>query len=427
MTNVFKRAENEEFIIKMVQDECLESPRTAHDNLATMVCWHSRYNLGDEHSYSDVEDFLQSLAEDSLETEVAKQIIEKKVAEQFSYVVGQIEEDEENIYILIPKSALEAADTLEFRTVEEAKDAVHDMLGQLISDEFTGENHWMHVQKTLTGKDVMDEVRQKVERMYAYEVVKIDNSYFMMNMKNADNKFQDEEFDTAEEAEERLEEEKDTWVEDELLEELSNDELLQIIKEDNVILPLYLYDHSGLTMNTTGFSCGWDSSVVGFIYCSKKDFRSETGYSEEELFSEEVHRAPSVYEHVKVKGQEDRGYGRVKKVTEETVTIDFDYMKIPSFRKEENLITVSLEDIASVQANKAEEMLKGEVETYDQYLRGDVYGFVVEKKVGCECCGHVETEEVDSCWGFFGSDPIENGMKDNLSKEYHPLLEQLRA
>lgn len=32
-----------------------------------------------------------------------------------------------------------------------------------------------------------------------------------------------------------------------------------------LILPLYLYDHSGITMNTSGFSCPWDSGQVGFI------------------------------------------------------------------------------------------------------------------------------------------------------------------
>jgi hypothetical protein len=38
--------------------------------------------------------------------------------------------------------------------------------------------------------------------------------------------------------------------------------------EDNniVILPVYLYDHGSITMNTTGFSCKWDSGQVGFIY-----------------------------------------------------------------------------------------------------------------------------------------------------------------
>ena len=38
--------------------------------------------------------------------------------------------------------------------------------------------------------------------------------------------------------------------------------------EAYVILPLYLYDHSGITMRTNPFSCPWDSGQVGFIYCS---------------------------------------------------------------------------------------------------------------------------------------------------------------
>lgn len=40
-----------------------------------------------------------------------------------------------------------------------------------------------------------------------------------------------------------------------------------------VILPLYLIDHSGLAMNTTGFGCPWDSGQVGFIYATRKDIR----------------------------------------------------------------------------------------------------------------------------------------------------------
>ena len=40
-----------------------------------------------------------------------------------------------------------------------------------------------------------------------------------------------------------------------------------------VILPLYLYDHSGITMNTTGFSCQWDSGQVGFIFASAEKIR----------------------------------------------------------------------------------------------------------------------------------------------------------
>jgi len=40
-------------------------------------------------------------------------------------------------------------------------------------------------------------------------------------------------------------------------------------------LPLYLYDHSGITMNTTGFSCPWDSGQVGYIITSKERVREE--------------------------------------------------------------------------------------------------------------------------------------------------------
>jgi hypothetical protein len=38
-----------------------------------------------------------------------------------------------------------------------------------------------------------------------------------------------------------------------------------------VILPLYLYDHSGITIATKPFSCPWDSGQVGFVYMTKND------------------------------------------------------------------------------------------------------------------------------------------------------------
>lgn len=44
------------------------------------------------------------------------------------------------------------------------------------------------------------------------------------------------------------------------------------------ILPLFLYDHSGITMNTTGFSCPWDSGRVGIIYVSDEKARKEYGW-----------------------------------------------------------------------------------------------------------------------------------------------------
>ena len=44
-----------------------------------------------------------------------------------------------------------------------------------------------------------------------------------------------------------------------------------------IVLPLYLYDHSGVTMRTSPFNCRWDSGQVGFILTSRKTILSEFG------------------------------------------------------------------------------------------------------------------------------------------------------
>lgn len=65
------------------------------------------------------------------------------------------------------------------------------------------------------------------------------------------------------------------WFLDSCLELLSMKEMLALteLADGLVILPLYLYDHSGITMNTTGFSCPWDSGMIGWIYVEKEDIQ----------------------------------------------------------------------------------------------------------------------------------------------------------
>ena len=41
------------------------------------------------------------------------------------------------------------------------------------------------------------------------------------------------------------------------------------------IMPVYLYDHSGLTIRTYPFECRWDSAQVGWIYADKDMVRQE--------------------------------------------------------------------------------------------------------------------------------------------------------
>lgn len=45
--------------VRLEQDTDCSSPRE-NDNLGTMVCFHRRYTLGDEHSYSDPQEFIES-------------------------------------------------------------------------------------------------------------------------------------------------------------------------------------------------------------------------------------------------------------------------------------------------------------------------------------------------------------------------------
>lgn len=132
----------------------------------------------------------------------------------------------------------------------------------------------------------------------------------------------------------------------------SHFELLDIIKKRAVILPIYMYEHSGIAINTTGFSCPWDSGCVGWIYCTHEDFLKNTMYTEQELFDEGI----------------------------------------------------------------AEKMLQAEVEVYGHYLSGEVFGFVLEDRDG---------NEISSCWGFYGSDFMTNGMKDEIPNEYMYLLNKL--
>lgn len=44
-----------------------------------------------------------------------------------------------------------------------------------------------------------------------------------------------------------------------------------------VILPVYMYDHSGIILSTNPFKCRWDSGQVGWIFVTKEKLRKEFG------------------------------------------------------------------------------------------------------------------------------------------------------
>lgn len=120
-----------------------------------------------------------------------------------------------------------------------------------------------------------------------------------------------------------------------------NEEDIEELLKDKIWLPVYLYEHSGQTINTTGFSCPWDSGQVGFIAVEKSQVLKEW----------------------------DK-----KRLTK-------------------NLI------------EKAKECLKGEIKTLDDYLTGNVYGYRINKITEEEDIygEKIIEEDIDSCWGFFGN------------------------
>jgi hypothetical protein len=58
----------------------------------------------------------------------------------------------------------------------------------------------------------------------------------------------------------------------------------EIINKHCVILPLYVYEHGGITMSTGKFSCPWDSGQVGWIYCTLEKGRKEWPKDEDPLY-----------------------------------------------------------------------------------------------------------------------------------------------
>jgi len=60
-------------------------------------------------------------------------------------------------------------------------------------------------------------------------------------------------------------------------------EIAEIIKGDSIWLPTFAYIHSGIIMNTVGFSCPWDSGQCGIIYATQERIEEEYGNSQIEL------------------------------------------------------------------------------------------------------------------------------------------------
>ncbi|KJS20499.1 MAG: hypothetical protein VR72_14830 [Clostridiaceae bacterium BRH_c20a] len=148
------------YVLFLVDDNSPPNPRTEQDNFGKMICFHRRYNIGDEHKFNDPDEFLMDLLEEKLG----------------------------------------AADAAE--------------------DKFT---------------ELSSEVNVALYKSQASQSRKA-----------------------------------------------IHEKILEYLSSSYVIEPIFMYDHSGITINTKGFSCPWDSGQVGWIFASHDTIKNEFGQINDE-------------------------------------------------------------------------------------------------------------------------------------------------
>lgn len=87
-------------------------------------------------------------------------------------------------------------------------------------------------------------------------------------------------------------------------------ELLELAKEKAYIMPLFLYDHGGITMSTGNFNCQWDSGQVGWIFIMK-DNEELKAWGESHLKGRTIEEATYDWMRVEVKLYDDFITGNV--------------------------------------------------------------------------------------------------------------------
>lgn len=131
------------------------------------------------------------------------------------------------------------------------------------------------------------------------------------------------------------------------------EDLVEYLKKGEAIhLPLFLYDHSGISISANGdiypFNDRWDAGQVGFVYEKISDLKKEFGW------------------------------------------------KIITKKRRQKII----------------DRMLSEVSIFDDYLRGNVYGF--------------DVEDVGSCWGFYGYEHEKSGLLEAAQNDIDYYISEER-
>lgn len=76
---------------------------------------------------------------------------------------------------------------------------------------------------------------------------------------------------------------------------------------------------------------------------------------------------------------------------------------------------------------KAQDYMRGEVETLEAWINGDVYGYTVVGKNGEHELLPTDATMLDSCWGFYGYDHEKSGLKESAMETAKEFEEDYAA
>ena len=346
----------------IMRDPEPQNPRDPdyQDNLSTMVCWHDRYRLGDTHAWADPHDFAEHLADQYVDT----------------------------------KSLLKA---------------IRD--GKL-----------KDIRLTDAGDGYQVEVHEFFTRTPSWTATdwRVSKDLQLLEDQNADEFKRD------------------------LLPYGTISELIHLCNESNqvAILPLFLYDHTNISISTGSFlgrahHAEWDSGPVGFIYMGK-----ERAMEELAMAGDRIHLASALTNYgfktirhqkgmTKDEAMKANGYEPLRKediINPESNQLHSHWLNSDVLFKKENGIYVFEQPLTDTSfqirgpvasfnpellpltdetwRNKAEEIMRGEVEEYDNYLTGEVYG--IRKYEGCV--------EIECTWDY-------NPGPHDIRDQFHDLLD----
>lgn len=162
-------------------------------------------------------------------------------------------------------------------------------------------------------------------------------------------------------------------------------------------LGTFLYAHGRYNLGEETFDTdlynGWNEALNGEVGSMK------------EIIALPVY----MYNHGQIALSTESFHGRALHAEWDSGRVGWIYVTREDVRK-----NYGVKRISAKLKDRVEKVLRAEIELQSSYINGEVYGY--------RLIDNEKDEEIDSCFGFYGDDFINNGMADELPEEFHSQL-----